>query len=78
MDINLPYSYEELDVDKWIMLINGVKARNDLTAVVITQYEYSIGVDKFIPSSWDVYILNKETSIYEQAKDVMACKEGKI
>ena len=75
MDINIPYSYEELDVDKWMMLINGVKARNDSTAVMITQYEYSIGVDKFIPSSWDVYILNKETSMYEQVKDIMARKE---
>ena len=76
MDINMPYSYEELDVDKWIMLANGVKARNDSTAVMITQYEYSIGVDKFIPSSWDVYILNKGTSIYEQVKDIMTCKEN--
>lgn len=75
MDTNMPYSYEELDVDKWTMLANGLKARNDSTAVVITQYEYSIGVDKFIPSSWDVYILNKETSVYEQAKDIMARKE---
>ena len=43
--------------------------------IMITQYEYSIGVDKFIPSSWDVYILNKETSIYEQVNDIMARKE---
>lgn len=76
MDINMPYSYEELDVDKWTMLVNGIKARNDSTTVMITQYEYSIGMDKFIPSSWDVYILNKETSIYEQVKDIMACKEN--
>ena len=47
----LPYSYEELDVDKWMMLTNGVKARNNSPAVVITQYEYSIGVNKFISSS---------------------------
>lgn len=76
MDINMPYSYEELDVDKWAMLVNGIKARNDSTTVMITQYEYSIGMDKFIPSSWDVYILNKETNIYEQVKDIMACKEN--
>lgn len=44
--------------------------------IMIAQYEYSIGVDKFIPSSWDVYILNKETSMYEQVKDIMARKEG--
>lgn len=74
----MPYSYEELDVDKWTMLVNGVKARNNSPAVVIAQYEYSIGVNKFIPSSWDVYVLNKETSMYEQVKDIMACKEDKI
>lgn len=78
MDVNMPYSYKELDVDKWTMLANGVKARNDSPAVVITQYEYSIGEDKFIPSSWDVYILNKEKSIYEQVKDIIVRKEGKI
>lgn len=74
----MPYSYKELDVDKWARLANGVKARNDSTTVMITQYEYSIGMDKFIPSSWDVYVLNKETSVYEQVKDIMARKEGKI
>lgn len=74
----LPYSYEELDIDKWIMLANGVKARNDSLTVVIIQYEYSIGMDKFISSSWDVYMLDKETSIYKQVKDIMARKEGKI
>ena len=63
MIINIPYSYEELDVDKWTMLANGVKARNDSPAVVITQSEYGIGVDKFIPASWDVYVLNKEKGI---------------
>ena len=78
MDINMPYSYAELDVDKWTMLVNGIKARNDSPTVVITQYEYSIGMDKFIPSSWDVYMLDKETSIYKQVKDIMARKEGKI
>ena len=75
MDINIPYLYEELNVDKWTILANNVKARNDATAVVITQYEYSIGVGKFIPSSWDVYVLNTETSISEQVKDIMARKE---
>ena len=74
----MPYSYEELDVDKWTMLANGVKARNNSPAVVITQYEYSIGMNKFIPSSWDVYVLNTETGMYEQVKDIMACKEDKI
>ena len=44
--------------------------------IMIAQYEYSIGVDKFIPSSWDVYVLNKETSVYEQVKDIMARKEN--
>ena len=44
--------------------------------IMIAQYEYSIGVDKFIPSSWDVYVLNKETSVYEQLKDIMTCKEN--
>lgn len=73
----LPYSYEELDVDKWTMLVDGVKARNDSPAVVITQYEYSMGVDKFIPSSWDMYVLNKEANVYEQVKDIIARKEGK-
>lgn len=43
----------------------------------VLPYEYSIGVDKLILSSWDVYILNKETSIYKQAKDIMVRKEGK-
>lgn len=78
MDINLPYSYEELDVDKWTMLANGVKVRNDSLAVVITQYEYSMGMNKLVPSAYDVYILNKERNIYEQVKDIMACKEGKM
>lgn len=78
MDINIPYSYEELDVDKWVILANDVKARNNSPAVVITQYEYSIGANKFVPSSWDVYVLNKETNVYEQVKDIMARKEGKI
>ena len=76
MDINMPYSYEELAADKWTILANDVKARNDSPAVVITQYEYSMGADKFVPSSWDVYVLNKETSVYEQVKDIMTCKEN--
>ena len=76
MDTNMPYAYKELDVDKWTMLVNGMKARNDSTIVMITQYEYSMGADKFVPSSWDVYVLNKETSVYEQVKDIMTCKEN--
>lgn len=78
MDINIPYSYKELDVDKWTIPCDSVGIGDDWHIIAVTQYEYSIGMNRFVPSSCETYILNGETSIDKRVADIMACKEGKI
>lgn len=74
MDINLPYSYEELGT----ISCGNITVENNLRVVAVTQYEYNIGVNGFVPSACETYILNGEKNIDEQVKGIMTCKEGKI